>query len=189
MNNNRPWLQTRSGLAWYADDPGGYTYDVEEIAHALSCMPRFAGHTTEFYSVAQHSVIVCRAARLSHSERPRGFYQAALLHDAAEAFCLDVPAPIKRMPMMREYRMWEKEVERAIHNYFVLGVWRGHPAIKTADLRALSTERRDVLGPSPKEAMWLETELGSLPLPMKSVIKPLPPKQAKALFLRVWESL
>lgn len=186
---NRPWIQTSRGLAWCADDPGSFPYDVEEIAHALSNICRYNGHCRVFYSVAQHSAIVAELVRARRPGAPKRLVRASLLHDAAEAFCLDVPSPIKRMPMMAGYRKWIHGVEEAIEVHFRLGNHPHDPIIKWADLTALSTEKRDILGVGPYDDMWLETVLGGLPPPRVKAIKALSPKQAKRLFMRTWESL
>ena len=186
---DRPWLQTYTGGAWCADDPADYQYSIPEIAHALSNTCRFAGHCREFYSVSQHSVLVAQAVAISHPGSDKRLLQAALLHDAAEAFCLDMPSPIKRTPMMDAYRVWIRKVETEIGWQFRLLEYPTNPAIKYADLQVLATEKRDVLGSCIHDAMWLETVLGGLPAPLESVIKPLPPKRAKALFIKHWESL
>ncbi len=180
----RPWLQTYTGRAWCADAPRSYRYDIEEIAHALSNIPRYSGHSKGFYCVGQHSVIVCQL--VAGTKRLR---RAALLHDAAEAFCLDVPSPIKCMPMMAGYKAWEKEVEEAIALHYFLGPDAKDPRIKYADLQALATEKRDVLGPSPFDHMWIETVQGTLPPPREKAIKMWSPKKAKKAFLKMWESL
>jgi 5'-deoxynucleotidase YfbR-like HD superfamily hydrolase len=164
-----------------------YQYNIEEIAHALSHICRYSGHSRVFYSVAQHSVMVAELVEKARPKWPRGLYRAALLHDAAEAFCLDVPSPIKAMPMMEGYRKWLHVVEEAIEDHFFLGKWPMDPLIKWADLTALATEKRDVLGPSPHDAMWIETVRGTLPPPRVKAIKPLSPKLAKAAFLKHWE--
>jgi uncharacterized protein len=186
---NRPWLQTSTGRAWCADDPRGYDYQIGEIAHALSHICRYAGHCREFYSVAQHSVLVLELVRYYHPRQPKRLYRAALLHDAAEAYCMDVPSPLKRMPMMEGYRKWIHGVEEAIEDHFHLGQHPLNPWIKDADLRALATEKRDILGPSPYDLCWLETVVGSLPPPRVKAIKAQSPKQARVSFLRAWESL
>ncbi len=186
---NRPWIQTFTGRAWCADDPRSYSYDVEEIAHSLSNICRYTGHSKVFYSVAQHSVVVAKIVQYLHPRQPKRLYRAALLHDAAEAFGLDIPSPIKRMPMMAGYREWLHGVEEAIEIYYRLGAHPHNPWIKDADLRALATEKRDILGKCEYDAMWLETVLGGLPPPSPKAIKALSPKQAKRLFMRTWESL
>lgn len=62
---------------------------IEDIAHSLSMQCRFAGHLPQFYSVAQHSILCCQL--ITEKEHKL----AALLHDASEAYLLDIPKPIK----------------------------------------------------------------------------------------------
>lgn len=67
-------------------DPG----KIEAVAHALSQMCRFAGHTPYPYSVAEHSVLAAR-----HWGTTREQKLVLLLHDAHEAFFGDISAPLK----------------------------------------------------------------------------------------------
>lgn len=86
-------IRTFSGQYVNVFDPDPDTILIEDIAHALSMQCRFGGHLPVFYSVAQHSV---RVAKIEHTLQ-------ALMHDAAEAYLLDVPSPIKkRLPGYRE---------------------------------------------------------------------------------------
>lgn len=65
--------------------------DIRDIAHALSHLCRFTGHTNLFYSVAQHCLLV--------SDKIPGGPEvklAALLHDAAEAYVADLSTPLKK---------------------------------------------------------------------------------------------
>ena len=65
--------------------------EISDVAHGLSHVCRFAGHTTKFFSVAEHSLIV--HALVSEME-PR-LAGAALFHDGHEAYLGDIPTPLK----------------------------------------------------------------------------------------------
>ncbi len=70
--------------------------NINDIANSLSRQCRFGGHLRWFYSVAEHSLRV--ASKLPHELKLTG-----LLHDAAEAYLLDLPRPIKnRLPGYKE---------------------------------------------------------------------------------------
>jgi uncharacterized protein len=75
--------------------------NIEDIAHSLSLLCRFGGHTTSFYSVAQHSVRVARAL-------PPELWLEALLHDATETYLQDLIRPIKRQ--LPQYSVLEQRV-------------------------------------------------------------------------------
>lgn len=62
---------------------------LPDIAHALAMQCRWGGHTREFYSVAQHCVLVSEIL-------PPAWQLWGLLHDAAEAYLHDLIRPIKR---------------------------------------------------------------------------------------------
>lgn len=84
------WMQVYSGRPFWPLDPRPEDIDIRDIAHALSMQCRYGGHCIRFYSVAEHSVL------LSEVAEPK-FKLAALLHDAAEAYLVDVPRPLKCM--------------------------------------------------------------------------------------------
>src|SRR4051812_31750950 len=83
-----PYIQTYSGTEFWPLSPKAADVKLIDIAHALSNKCRFAGHCREFYSVAQHSVLVSR-------QLPDEFKLWGLLHDAGEAYFADIPNPIK----------------------------------------------------------------------------------------------
>lgn len=85
-------LRTISGAFVDPLAPDPDLIHVEDIAHALSHQCRFGGHAPHFYSVAQHSVEVAHLV-------PEALRLQALMHDASEAYLVDVPRPVKaRLP-------------------------------------------------------------------------------------------
>ncbi len=101
------WIQTYSGRQFWPLEPRAEDVAVEDIAHALSLLCRYGGHSSRFYSVAEHCVLVSHKCGLH-----------GLLHDAAEAYLLDIPRPVKAL--MPEYKWAEERVIVAI--YEALGV-------------------------------------------------------------------
>ena len=90
------WCQTFTGKKVDIFYPTSEMVDIEDIAHSLSMTCRFGGHCRDFYSVAEHSVLVERIGRDAlHCIVPR-LGMLLLLHDAAEAYIGDVITPIKR---------------------------------------------------------------------------------------------
>jgi len=162
------WIQTSSGRVFPILHPTADDVDIEDIAHALSNLCRFAGHTKEFYSVAQHSVLVSKHVPPEHALQ-------ALLHDAPEAYIVDLPRPLKHSGMVDGYKVVEDRVWAAVAEHFFL-FEELDPSVKEADQRALFTEQRDLIGKQAKP--WI----GQLE-PYIAHIEPLSPKEAKSQFL------
>jgi 5'-nucleotidase len=87
------WMQTFTGRSFWPADPRPEDIDIVDIAHALSMQPRYGGHCTRFYSVAEHSRLVSEQVELRYGKP--GLERAALLHDASEAYLVDIPRPVK----------------------------------------------------------------------------------------------
>jgi hypothetical protein len=158
-------------------DPDPREIDVDDIAHALAHQCRFLGHTDGFYSVAQHSVLVSEFV-------PERDALWGLLHDAAEAYVCDLPAPIKRTRSMRTYRRIENRLLRAVALRFGLSPEMPE-SVRQADRIILATEFRDVTTVDDRD--WIVAECGFAPAD-DFLIFPWPPAVAEERFLRrFWE--
>lgn len=163
-------IQTRSGRIVDVLNPRPEDFDLSDIAHALAHQCRFSGHTSRFYSVAEHSLFVCAIVDEKHARE-------ALLHDAAEAYIVDVPRPIKRLAGLLEYRRIEERIEAAIAARFGLS-WPWAPEIKVADDLLLAAEVRALMPWRAAPEIWGDLANASTP-----AIQAYPPTRARELFL------
>lgn len=173
-------LSTGERMGLFDPDPAALTAEV--IAHSLSMQCRFTGHCREFYSVAQHSVLVADAIGTGC---PPPLRLAALLHDAGEVLVGDVASPLKHQ-LGRPLQDIEAQAQMAVAEAFDLGsAWSNpfqHRDVKHADLRLLHTEFRDLF-PQTDFVREICDGLADTP-PLPDIITPLPPAAAKAVFLR-----
>lgn len=157
-------------------DPDPSMIRPEMLAHSLSHICRWTGHTVSFFSVAQHCVQVSRLV-------PPELALTGLLHDASEAFIGDVSRPLK--DIMEELapgvlRDIEDNLHRAIAARF--GTLFPHPPeIKIADNVALATEKRDILD--------ITEEWYGLPQPEEERILPYGPTSARRAWMARFNEL
>ena len=133
------WLQLYSGKRFWPTDPHAEDVEIDDIAHSLSMQCRYAGHCVKFYSVAEHSVHIADWLYV------KGFTSdqviAGLLHDATEAYLVDVPRPVK--PFLPGYKEAEAAVWQAVATRFELPVEM--PAIvKEVYSRIIGDERANM---------------------------------------------
>lgn len=169
---NGDFIQLYSGRDFYFLNPDPEDIDEEDIAHTLSLLCRFGGHCREFYSVAQHSVLC------SYNCAP-GYEFEALMHDASEAYLVDMPRPIKNV--LKGYRDIENNLDRVIRAKYRL------PLEMTAecmliDNQMLATERRDLMPAQGKPWVWL-------PDPLDFKIVPWSPEKAAQRFIERFDEL
>lgn len=179
------WIQTYTGVAFYPLDPRVEDVRIEDIAHALALQCRFAGACRVPYSVAEHSARVANhvetAICLSNLQQRYETVLAALLHDASEAYLVDVPSPIKSE--LKGYAEIEKRVQKTIFLAFGIGSHlRFSRDIKRADATLLATEKRDLMGSDPQP--WQP-----LPDPLPRTITPWTWRSAEKIFLFEFERL
>lgn len=135
---------------------------IEDIAHALSHQCRFAGHTKRFYSVAEH----CYEVMMCLPSGPLRIY--GLLHDASEAYLIDLPTPIK--DQLPEYKEAEHRAMLAVAEAFKLEPnFFQHPDVKAADKELLEFEWQKIV----TSDQWISKD----------------PYWAKECFLRSFNSL
>lgn len=98
------FMQTFTGRQYWPCDPQPHEVFIEDIAHSLSLQCRYAGHCLRFYSVAEHSTLIARSLAATHASEVA---LAGLLHDAPEAYCVDIPRPLK--PYLTNYKGIEQK--------------------------------------------------------------------------------
>lgn len=168
------WILTASGQHFDYLDPRPEDIHILDIAQGLACECRYNGHTRAFYSVAQHAWLASQVV-------PRERALEALLHDATEAYCKDIPRPLKKL--LPDYQEIEARVDGAIRARFGLPPAMS-AAVKHADLILLATERRDLM---PADATPWAILDGIEPLPRKIIA--VQPSRAQALFIKRYVEL
>lgn len=142
------WMQTFTGRRFYPLDPQPGEMDPADIAHALSLLCRYGGHVDRFYSVAEHCLLMSEWVGSSEGGNRPDASLAALLHDATEAYVVDVPRPLKRH--LAAYREIESAVWAAIAARFGLNPFLPS-VVHEADDRILLTERNVLM---PRAERW-----------------------------------
>jgi len=182
------WITTFTDRKFhlYGDDPDDIC--LEDIAHATGNLCRYTGHVREFYSVAEHMVLVSNIIRAyggSLMEQREGH-----MHDATEAYLCDIAAPFKA-ELGKYYELEAMVWKRIAAKY---GLPEVHsPIVKTADWTALFIEAKhlvvadhtkwkgyDLHGPAAEDFMINHPEIVSVGHN---------PKSAKTLWLDEYKRL
>lgn len=171
------WIQTFSGGQFWPLDPRPDEIEVIDIASGLAKECRFAGHCLRFYSVAEHSVLMYRAAK-ARSVDAR-VLRAVLFHDGSEGLGLrDMPRPIKRD--LAEYKTIEAGVMRALARRFDFD-FPFNPLVKELDEAIGLAEQAQNMAPSP--APWKQTSRFDAAAPLAVTLEFWQPDRAMIEFL------
>lgn len=176
-------IQTHSGLMVDPLHLSVQDIRLEDIAHALSNLCRFTGHTSRFYSVAEHSVRVSVACEWVHQQGCFGptCERMGLLHDASEAYLQDIPSPLKGLDAFAGYRKAEKRAQGKIYDHLLVGRPKFSPdGLHVADKILLHHEAAHLM-----EAMWTDPVFVLAGRYLFPRVEDLgwPPEEAKARFL------
>lgn len=175
------FIETFTGRTFKPLEPDWADIQIKDIAHALASQGRFTGHSRFRYSVAEHSVRVAEYLAWEGYKEPIQLW--GLLHDASEAYLVDLPTPLKLSESIGvPYRAAEARLMSALCHRFALPV-KEPQSVRDADAALLATEVRDLMhGDRP---YW--AKIKAKPLPGR--IRPWGADVAEYEFLRLYERL
>jgi uncharacterized protein len=185
-------IDTASGKRLDLDDPSPEDIRIEDVAGGLSKVCRFGAQAREYYSVAQHALLVRQlVVEAGYPE----LALAALHHDSHEAYLCDIPTPLKRK-ISKATDVYDRAcdvLDHIIAEAFGFE-WpeQGSPeqlAIKSVDDQTLLMEAARLL-PDGGEALRRDKGLGEEEYrDLAPLEEPLPPAEAEKLFLRTHTDL
>lgn len=169
---------------------------LTDVAQGLSHCCRFAGQVYDFYSVAQHAILVSELV-----DPP--FEKEALHHDDTEAYMSDLSRHLKHHALLTGYRVLERNLNDAVYQHFgiersVESTWH----VKRADDLAAIFEHWVLREMKPWNAFaaisWAITHqfvkgdmtpLLDIAPRLPRHFLPWPPRQARAAFIAAAETL
>jgi uncharacterized protein len=177
----KAWIITYTGKKFYQLAPTPAMVDIKDIAHALSNLGRWTGHTRYHYSVAQHSYYASLIV-------PKKFAFDALMHDASEAYLGDMNRPLKYFtPAGPAYLKIEAKVEEVIFNKF--GVRFPLPEeVKDADTQMLYAEKAQLMNVTHATA-YESMKWGRAETEANIQIQRWTPRRAEKMFLKRFKEL
>lgn len=176
MKNLEGSIITYTGRLFWPLDPNIDDINLLDICHALSNQCRFTGHTRSFYSVGEHS---CRAFDIVSNESKK----PTILHDASEAYLMDLARPVKNQDSMILFREAEDRLMNLIAEKFEFE-YPLSKEVKWADTTLLVTEYRDLM----THNKLRENDFNGYK-PLEQIINPWTPAQAKSGMMERLEKL
>ncbi|KKN21674.1 hypothetical protein LCGC14_0923020 [marine sediment metagenome] len=188
MNNSINHIATYTGKSFDLLNPKPEMVCIEDIAHSLAYQCRYTGHTRQFYSVAQHCVLMAE-----NTELP-GDPMVKLLHDAAEAYIGDIAKPWKNLLFVGNFgaphlpavpvHKFEQRIQDVVG--LALGIDLPYSAeVKESDIRMMATEVRDLMPVMPPSFEW-GIDVSN---PVAEIIIPWLPEPSEEIFLAMYRLL
>lgn len=168
-----PWIQTVTGRQFNLLEPRPEQVAIEDIAHALSNLCRYAGQTKRFYSVGQHSLLVADTLAVQYPHEPL-LELRGLLHDGSEAYIIDIPRPLKvHLP---GYAPFEARAQRVVYQAFGLPFddQEAEEQVHEADRYVVAIEAHSFMG---------DVSAWNIPAYTGKLLESWPPEMAKQRFL------
>lgn len=138
------WIEVWPGKQFHFSQLAPSEVDIESVAHSLSQLCRYNGHTRRFYSVAEHACIMSDWVLQQPWANARDAL-TALHHDDAEFIIGDMARPVK--VTIPAFKALETEIDEVIALRF--GTIYPFPAwLKEIDTRIIRDERPVVMVPS-----------------------------------------
>lgn len=180
------YVNTYSGHRVHFDNVDPDQIEIGDIAVSLSRMARYCGHTKEFYSVAQHSVLVAQQVYLQTGNTKQAL--AGLLHEAPECYGMsDIHGTFKRS-LGKHARKVIKDYEARI--FVALGLDPELPeVIDYVDSMLLADEMRQLLRYNESDIDFKDNDKYGECKGFGLDIKPWQPKKAEAEFIAAYNIL
>jgi hypothetical protein len=169
------FIETYTGRAFWPLKPTVEGLSIIDIAHALSNQCRYSGHVRFFYSVAQHCCLL--AAKLSERGGSAADCLQLLMHDAQEAYLVDIPRPLKQF--MPQYHIWEHGLTEVIREWLGWKNLRTPAIVAELDNRIIVDERAALMDPARRNNWGNSDKLEAIGVE----IVPWTPEQAEKNFL------
>jgi hypothetical protein len=145
--DENPWVLTSSGQKVYYLNPDPSALNLGDVCRHLGNLCRFTGAVSQFYSVAQHSVMVGQIVQQSlheagweKNEKYWNQILAALMHDAAEAYVNDISSPLKAV-IRGKYKWIEAGIRNALFSRYGVPREAYNDLVIKADRLACDIER------------------------------------------------
>lgn len=108
------YIRTYCGVKFSVLNPSKEDIVNGDFINVLPRIPRFSGHTSRFYSVAEHTFLVMDLA--IKNKFSQDLIDACLLHDFSEVYLCDLPSPYKEE--IPKYNEIEEKIQKCIYEKY-----------------------------------------------------------------------